>query len=224
MIAIKKNILLIATGGTIASKPTEFGLMPSITSDEILNHVPQIAEFCEVTTIQLMNIDSSHMSPDRWLQIANCIRVNYDQYDGFVVTHGTDTLAYSSSALSYLIQNSSKPIVMTGSQKSIYLKDTDARKNLKDAFIFACDDKANGVKIVFDSKVIVGTRARKTRTHSYNAFDSVDYPIVAIVFNDRIIYYIEEKIEGQVVFYDKLNSRVNIVKLVPESTLIFLIL
>ena len=124
-------------------------------------------------------------------------------------------MAYTASALSYLIQNSKKPVVMTGSQKSIYLEDTDARKNLYDSFIYACDEKACGVHIVFDSKIIVGTRARKTRTHSYNAFDSVDYPTVGIVFNGRVIYYLEEKIEGETIFYDELNTNVNILKLVP---------
>ena len=210
-----KKILLIATGGTIASKPTDVGLVPSITSDEILDLAPQIAELCEVSAIQLMNIDSSNMSPNGWIQIANCVKENYDKYDGFVITHGTDTLSYTASALSYLIQNSPKPVVMTGSQKSIYLEDTDARKNLYDAFIYACDDRACGVHVVFDAKVIVGTRARKTRTHSYNAFDSVDYPMTAIVFNGRVIYYIEEKVSGEPMFFDKLNTNVNILKLVP---------
>lgn len=210
-----KKILLIATGGTIASKPTNVGLVPSITSEEIIEFVPKIAELCKVSTIQLMNIDSSNMDHKGWLKIAKCIEENYSEYDGFVITHGTDTLAYSSSALSYLIQNSRKPIVMTGSQKSIYLQDTDARKNLYDSFIFACDDKATSVHIVFDSKVIVGTRARKTRTHSYNAFDSVDYPIVAIIFNEKVVYYIEEKVEGEPIFYNELNHNVNIIKLVP---------
>lgn len=210
-----KEILLIATGGTIASKPTSVGLVPSITSEEIIEFVPKIAQLCKVSTIQLMNIDSSNMDHNGWIKIANCIKENYNKYDGFVITHGTDTLAYSSSALSYLIQNSKKPIVMTGSQKSIYLQDTDARKNLYDSFIFACDDKASGVHIVFDSKVIVGTRARKTRTHSYNAFDSVDYPIVAVILNEKVIYYIEEKVEGDPIFYDELNSKVSIIKLVP---------
>ena len=210
-----KKILLIATGGTIASKPTKVGLVPSITSQEILEFVPSISDYCCVDAVQLMNIDSSNMSPEKWIMIANCVKENYDKYDGFVITHGTDTLAYSAAALSYLIQNSSKPVVMTGSQKSIYLQDTDARKNLKDSFIYACDDKACGVHIVFDSKVIVGTRARKTRTHSYNAFDSVDYPIVAVVFNDRVVYYIEESYEDEVVFYDRLNTNVNVVKLIP---------
>lgn len=210
-----KQILLIATGGTIASKPTEVGLVPSITSEEILEFVPKIANMCEVSTIQLMNIDSSNMSPKRWIEIANCIKDNYDNYDGFVITHGTDTLAYSSSALSYLVQNSKKPIVLTGSQKSIYLQDTDARKNLYDSFLFACDDKSSGVHIVFDSKVIVGTRARKTRTHSYNAFGSVDYPIVATIFNEKVVYYICEDLDGDVVFYDNLNTSVNVIKLIP---------
>lgn len=210
-----KKILLIATGGTIASKPTNVGLVPSITSEEILEFVPKIADFCEVSTIQLMNIDSSNMCPQNWIKIANCIKDNYSKYDGFIITHGTDTLSYTSSALSYLIQNSKKPVVITGSQKSIYLQDTDARKNLIDSFIFACDDRACGVHVVFDSKVIVGTRARKIRTHSYNAFDSVDYPIVAIIFNNKVIYYIEEKIEENLRFYDELNEAVNIVKLVP---------
>ncbi|MDY5436725.1 asparaginase [Peptostreptococcus porci] len=210
-----KNILLIATGGTIASKPTDVGLVPSITSEEIIEFVPQIEKLCKISTIQLMNIDSSNMSPERWIKIANCIRENYEKYDGFVITHGTDTLAYTGAALSYLIQNSAKPIVLTGSQKSIYLQDTDARKNLYDSFIFVCDEKSSGVHIVFDSKVIVGTRARKTRTHSYNAFDSIDYPIVAMIFNEKVIYYINEEIDKPVKFYDELNSNVNIIKLIP---------
>lgn len=210
-----KKILLVATGGTIASKPTEVGLVPSITSEEILEFVPQIGEICEVSTCQLMNIDSSNMDPKAWLKISSCIEENYDDFDGFVITHGTDTLAYTAAALSYLVQNSRKPIVMTGSQKSIYLQDTDARKNLRDSFVFACDDRACGVRVVFDSKIILGTRARKTRTHSYNAFDSVDYPIVAVIFDDRVIYYIEESITGEPIFYKKLNTNVNILKIVP---------
>lgn len=210
-----KKILLIATGGTIASKPSDYGLVPSITSEEIIEFVPQIADMCQVSTMQLMNIDSSNMSPDRWLEMSRAIKENYEKYDGFVITHGTDTLAYTASALSYLVQNSRKPIVLTGSQKSIYLQDTDARKNLLDAFIFACNKYASGVHIVFDANVIVGTRGRKSRTHSYNAFDSINYPIVAEIFNNRVLYYIKESVVGEPIFYDKLNTRVNVIKLIP---------
>ncbi len=210
-----KKILLIATGGTIASKPTENGLVPSITSEEILAFLPQIGEICQVEAIQLMNIDSSNMSPSGWLKIARTIEAHYDSFDGFVITHGTDTLAYTAAAMSYLIQNSRKPIVLTGSQKSIYLRDTDARKNLTDAFRFACDEYAQGVHIVFDSKIILGTRGRKTKTHSYNAFDSVDFPQIGQIFDEKIIYYIKERTEKDTVFYHELNDRVCILKLVP---------
>ncbi len=210
-----KKILLIATGGTIASKQTEVGLIPSITSNEILEFVPDIKNLCEIKAIQLMNIDSSNMDYKGWLKISGCIEENYNDYDGFVITHGTDTLAYTASALSYLIQNSKKPIVLTGSQKSIYLKDTDARKNLYDAFIFACDDRANGVHIVFNSNIILGTRARKTKTHSYNAFDSIDYPVIGVIFNEKVVYYINEEINKPVQFFKKLNNKVNLIKLVP---------
>ena len=111
-----KRILMIATGGTIASKRSEEGLKPLITSEELLGFVPDVKEFCEVTAMQIINIDSTNIQPKHWLLISSTIEKYYDQYDGFVVCHGTDTLAYTASALSYLIQNSPKPIVVTGAQ------------------------------------------------------------------------------------------------------------
>ena len=176
-----KRILLIATGGTIASKPTAGGLVPQITSEEILNYVPQVAQIAEIDTLQLFNLDSTNMNWRHWLKIAQCVEEHYAEYDGFVITHGTDTMAYTIAALSYLVQNSVKPIVMTGSQKSIYEADTDARNNLTNAFLYAADEYAQGVKLVFDGKVIMGTRARKSRTKSYNAFSSIDYQEIAVI-------------------------------------------
>lgn len=211
-----KKILLIATGGTIASKPTSAGLAPQISSEEILSYVPEAAELCSITTLQLFNLDSTNINYLHWQKIARCLQQNYDLYDGFVITHGTDTMAYSVAALSYLIQNSRKPIVFTGSQKSIYEKDTDARNNLLNAFIYAADDRACGVHLVFDGRVILGTRARKTRTKSYNAFSSIDYPEVAIFRDHRLIYYVEEHISQSVPdFYTELNPRVFVLKLIP---------
>ena len=135
-----KNILLIATGGTIASRPTDGGLTPQLRAKDILDCVPQLESLCRISALQLRNIDSTNMSPDCWLKIAACVKENYDQYDGFVITHGTDTMSYTACALSYLIQNSAKPIVLTGSQKSIYDQETDARRNLYDAFLAAQDE------------------------------------------------------------------------------------
>ena len=214
-----KNILLIATGGTIVSKESENGLVPQVTSSEILDYIPESRKICNITTVQLFNIDSSNITPFHWLRIKNCIQKNYGRYDGFVITHGTDTMAYTASALSYLIQNSYKPIVLTGAQKSIVELDTDARKNLLNAIIFAADDNACGVKIVFDNNVIIGTRARKTRTRSYNAFQSVDYPSIAIFRNNRPLYYIEEKKKYNVIFHDSLDPNIFLLKLIPGTDL-----
>ncbi len=214
-----KKILLMATGGTIASRPTENGLSPQIDSAEILGFVPEIGELAEVTAIQLFNIDSTNLYWKHWINIAECIKENYDKFDGFVITHGTDTMAYTASAISYLVQNSSKPIVFTGSQKSIYMRDTDARNNLYNAFLYAVDPSACLVHIVFEDKVIIGNRARKTRTKSYNAFSSVDFPEVAVIRDGRLIRYIDEPMpEGTPVFSFKVNPRVFVLKLIPGES------
>lgn len=212
-----KRILLIATGGTIASKDNGDGLAPELTSDELAALVPELEFICSTDTLQLMNLDSTNISAAQWLEIAECIQTHYDHYDGFVVTHGTDTMAYTAAAISYLIQNSRKPIVITGSQKSIANRDTDARENLFDAFLFASDYDAHGVQVVFDHKVILGTRARKMRTKSYNAFESVDYPETAIIRNRKLIYYLRDSLEGAPRFYHSMGSGVFVWKLVPGS-------
>ena len=211
-----KKILLIATGGTIASRPTEDGLAPQLRAGDILDCVPQLRNLCRIDALQLMNIDSTNMSPDCWLKIAACVKENYDQYDGFVITHGTDTMSYTAAGLSYLIQNAAKPIILTGSQKSIYSEDTDARKNLYDAFLAAQDNNFFGVLLVFDGKVILGTRARKMRTKSMNAFSSIDFPELALLREGRVLHYVlAEKPTGSPVFYDKLNTRIFVLRLIP---------
>ena len=111
-----KQILVIATGGTIACRSTTNGLVPQIAMEEFLNYVPKIHSMCELHAIQLMNLDSTNMQPKNWLQIVSVIKENYEKYDGFVILHGTDTMAYTAAALSYLIQNSRKPIVLTRAQ------------------------------------------------------------------------------------------------------------
>ena len=132
-----KRILLLGTGGTIACKRTDKGLKPVITSDEILSYVPDSQSYCEIHSIQLMNIDSTNIQPCHWLAVEKAIEENYSQYDGFVITHGTDTMAYTAAALSYLIQHSPKPIIITGAQKPIDMENTDARTNLADSLLFA---------------------------------------------------------------------------------------
>lgn len=213
-----KRILMLATGGTIASKESGHGLSPAITSEEILGYVPAVKDLCRVEAVQLMNLDSTNIGPEHWRKMAAAIRDSYREYDGFVLTHGTDTMAYTAAALSYLIQDSPKPIVITGSQKSICLNDTDARRNLYHSFLYAANRDSHDVSLVFDGKVILGTRARKERSKSYNAFSSVDYPEAAVIRDDKLIRYLAARpyaYGAEPVFYDKLEDRVLLLTLIP---------
>ena len=213
-----KRILMLATGGTIATLDKGHGLSPAITSEEILSHVPAVGELCQVEAIQLMNLDSTNGGPGHWLEMAAAIRARYDEYDGFVLTHGTDTMAYTAAALSYLIQDSPKPIVITGSQKSIALNDTDARRNLYNSFLYAVDRDSHDVSLVFDGRVILGTRARKERSKSFNAFSSVDYPERAVIRDGRLIRYLAPRpyaYGAEPTFYDRLEEKVLLLTLIP---------
>ena len=210
-----KHILLLATGGTIASLATESGLHPELSSEDLLRQVPEIREIAHVTARQVYDLDSTNMRPEYWLNLACIIRDAYDAYDGFVITHGTDTMAYAAAMLYYLIQNSPKPIVLTGAQISISARDTDARENLIDAFRYAVCDRACGVHIVFGGKIIAGNRARKNKTKSYSAFTSVDYPEIGVIRGGRVRLYIREDLAGPVLFSDRIDPSVLVVKLIP---------
>ena len=187
-----KKILMIATGGTIASKEGDSGLAPAISGEELADSVPGIRDICQLTVLQLMNIDSTNMRPRQWLQIRDAIMEQYDSYDGFVILHGTDTMAYTAAALSYLIQNSCKPIVLTGSQKPMGNPYTDAKINIYQSILYAVDDASCNVNIVFNGKAVAGTRGRKQRTRSFDAFESMNFPMMAVLHDDRIIrHYME---------------------------------
>lgn len=211
-----KKVLLIATGGTIASKRSHHGLKPKITPEELIGYIPQVQSFCEVDTIQLLNLDSTNMEPKHWKMMVHTIREHYDAYDGFVIAHGTDTMAYTAAALSYMIQNSKKPIVITGAQKPIDLEITDAKSNLIDSFLYASDEASQGVQIVFDEKVIAGTRAKKVRSKSYNAFSSIDYPSLAMIQDMNIMRYIPIiPFKEEVHFYEEMNDNIYLMKMIP---------
>lgn len=209
-----KKILLIGTGGTIASELTASGLAPELTTRQLVALVPALTEICEIDCVELLNLDSTNMQPRHWLQIAQCIRQNYDGYDGFVLTHGTDTMAYTAAALSYLIQASPKPIILTGAQRPIGSDTTDSKENLADAFRCAASDLP-GVSIVFNHQVILGTRARKTHTKSFQAFASINYPKLGILRDGVLLRYIRQEHGAAPVFYDRLDPRVALLKLIP---------
>ena len=211
-----KKILLLTTGGTIASGESGGGLAPVLSSEDFLQYVKEFEGKCELHPREVCSIDSTNMRPEYWQLLVRTIREAYEEYDAFLICHGTDTLAYTAAALSYMIQESQKPIVLTGAQKSILSEITDARKNLHDSILCALDEKSRGVMVVFDGNIIAGTRAKKTSTFSYNAFSSINFPVLGKVQNDAVIYYFEEKEHaGDVRFYEKLNTRVFLLKLTP---------
>lgn len=211
-----KRVLLLATGGTIATKQTSQGLVPQLTSEDLLSCIPEINSLCHVNTLQLFNLDSTNLCPSHWITIAESIREHYSQYDAFVISHGTDTMAYTASALSYLIQGGSKPIVLTGAQQSIGNRETDARRNLYDAFLYAVSDCAWGVTIVFNGQVILGTRARKMRSKSYNAFASIGYPETALIRDQKVYPVLPRPVSSpEPLFSLSLNPNLFVLKLIP---------
>lgn len=209
-----KKILLITTGGTIASIETKDGLNPALDGNKLISYLPEIKNMCYVDVINLFNLDSTNIYYRHWLTLKDTIKENYNKYDGFIICHGTDTMSYTASALSYLIQDSEKPIVLTGAQRPINLEISDAKTNLLDSFTYVCDDSSCGVVLIFNGNVILGTRSRKSRTKSFDAFKSVDYPRVAIVKDNMVIPYITN-LKKETKFYDSLNRRVGLLKLIP---------
>ena len=182
----KKNILLLTTGGTIASVPGGQGLEPH-RSGVMERELEQLRTYYRITVRDLICLDSSNITPDVWQLIARHIFEERAGFDGVVVSHGTDTMAYTAAALSYLIQGAAKPIILTGAQKPISFDSTDSKVNLTDAFGCACSDTLHGVMIVFNGKVIQGTRACKTRSKSYEAFSSINYPYLAVLQDGCIL-------------------------------------
>ncbi len=211
-----KKVLMLGTGGTIASDRSAGGLVPVLTVEQLVEKVPVIAELCQVSCLQLFSIDSTNMEPSHWLQIAAALEEHYDDFDGFVIAHGTDTMAYTAAALSYLVQYSPKPIVITGAQKPMLFENTDSKANLADAFRCAVSDLC-GVMIVFNGRVILGTRARKTHTTSFSAFASINYPLLAVVQDGFLLEYSRPLSLPAPKFYRNLNSKVGLMKMIPGA-------
>ncbi len=216
---MKNKILIIATGGTIACADGDHGLTPQYNVEDLLAFVPRARKLCDIDGKMIMNIDSSNMTPNCWVEIAKAVHDAYDQYDGFVITHGTDTMAYTSSALTYMLEGLDKPVIITGSQYPIAQEFTDAVHNLNDAIHFAVEDIA-GVFIVFDGKLISGPRAMKVKTRSYDAFESVNFPYIAEIKHDRIQYkrfvFSRFKPKGRtLILHPEVDSSLIVIKLFP---------
>jgi len=170
----KPKILILTTGGTITMLRNEDGtLSPCRDVGALLERVPELRQIADIDLLALANIDSSNLQPGLWKTVATAIYERMDQYDGFVVTHGTDTIAYTSAALAFMIQELPKPIVVTGAQVPLGEIGNDGYVNLINAVRVATSDLAE-VAVVFGSQIIYGTRAKKTSVFDLQAIVSVN--------------------------------------------------
>lgn len=169
-----KNITLLATGGTIACTRTKNGLQPTLTGEDLLSTVRDTLP-CRVSAKDVFLLDSSNIQPEEWCTLARAVDEALQVSDGVVITHGTDTMAYTSAALSYMLCGVQKPVILTGSQLPVGHPLTDARQNLRRAILAATQGVA-GVYVLFDERIISGVRAVKTHTTRMDAFASVNAP------------------------------------------------
>ncbi len=210
-----RRLLLITTGGTIASVQGNLGLTPGNDYAQIEQYLRSSSLSCEIRRLSLFDIDSTNMQPENWVEIAATVAAHYDEYDGFLITHGTDTMAYTAAAISYFLQGLAKPVILTGSQAPFDNQKTDARRNLRDAVRVAMEE-IGGVFVVFDGKIIAGTRAVKIRTKSFDAFESVNFPDVGHMEDGIIKYRINLAPTGEALRFDaSLVTDVALIKLYP---------
>ncbi|WP_289031021.1 asparaginase [uncultured Paraglaciecola sp.] len=177
---MKQHIYVAYTGGTIGMRPSPQGYVPAAGFlSETINNMPEFhrSEMPSFTIHEYAPlIDSSDMSPNDWQQIADDILQNYDKYDGFIILHGTDTMAYTSSALSFMLENLGKPVIVTGSQIPLAQLRSDGQVNLLNALYIAANYPISEVTLFFNNQLFRGNRSRKVDSDGFNAFDSPNLP------------------------------------------------
>src|SRR5574344_2643672 len=188
MLTKRPSVLLIYTGGTIGmNKNPATGALEAFNFDHLINRVPELNQFHTLINTYQFDppIDSSDMSPNFWAKIVKIINYNYERYDGFVILHGTDTMAFTASALSFMLEDLSKPVILTGSQLPIGVLRTDGKENLITSIEIAAAKDEEGkamvpeVCIFFENHLLRGNRTTKINAENFNAFQSYNYPALA---------------------------------------------
>ncbi|CAM3954800.1 asparaginase [Flavobacterium branchiophilum] len=222
----KPRILLIYTGGTIGMvKDFESGALKTFNFKKLLQRIPELKQLdCEIATHSVaIPIDSSNMNPSKWVALASIIEDNYNLYDGFVVLHGSDTMSYSASALSFMLENLSKPVIFTGSQLPIGDLRTDAKENLITAIQIASLTKnqepvIKEVGLYFEYKLYRGNRTSKINAEHFKAFASPNYPPLVVSgvhlkINDDL--FLDSKVSQPLIVCKNLDDHVAILKMFP---------
>ncbi|RLD29947.1 MAG: L-asparaginase 1 [Bacteroidetes bacterium] len=222
----KPNILLIYTGGTIGMiKDPETGVLRSFEFDNLLVKIPELKLLdCIIETTSFdERLDSSNMNPKYWIQIAEIIEKNYPSFDGFVVLHGSDTMSYSASALSFMLEDLAKPVIFTGSQLPIGDLRTDAKENLITSIQIASLQKDNKpiikeVGLYFEYKLYRGNRTTKINAEHFEAFTSLNYPDLAesgVHLKINYPYLLKPDTTKNLVVHKELDTNIVLVKLFP---------
>ena len=211
----KKNLLLLTTGGTIASMPGSDGLEPH-RSGVMEREIDQLRTYYDITVRDVMCLDSSNIRPEEWQFIARSIYEMRGDFDGIVVSHGTDTMAYTASAVTFMLPDIDIPVVFTGSQLPLADVLSDGPDNLRTAFAMAASEKP-GVFLAFDRKVMLGCRAVKVRATDFSAFESVNARYAAQItgLGLRVNEQMIPKVKGPARLMDKISSDVFLLKLTP---------
>ena len=217
-----KQILMLGTGGTIACVPSADGLVPALDGPAMIRLVPELEEVCAIETKQILNLDSSNLSPEHWQIIAKARAANYENYDGFVITHGTDTMAYTAAALSQMLHNCQKPVVLTGAQLPIQAEGSDAPNNIYHAFL-AATSPLKGVALVFGDLVIHGAHAKKLYTQNFNGFASINREPLATISHNHLFWQKGALQgggygEGEFSINTQLETKIAVVKIIPGAT------
>lgn len=212
-----KRILLIQTGGTIAMRIQENELtkIDPLTSEDIVKKsMPELSLLADIETLNLFSEDSSNLNQSHWIQIADCIYENYVSYDGFVILHGTDTMAYTASALSFCFQNLGKPVVMTGSQVPLINLRSDARRNLINA-VEVSTMPFNEVVICFNDRIFRGNRTTKMSINDFDAFSSPNFPPLGEIGLAIETKFAPPAVSGRFISKSKFDNEIFVLKLFP---------
>lgn len=211
-----KKILFLSTGGTIACKESEEGLAPALNSEELLSYLQEQKSDIQIDCEDLLKLDSSNMQPEEWQLIAQRIYDAVEHYDGIVLTHGTDTMAYTASALSFMLVGLPIPVILTGSQLPLSHPLSDGVDNIRVAFA-AAQSCLQGIYVAFNRKIMLGSRCVKVRTMGFDAFESVNAEPVGIVDARGLHLYQERMIHPTqpLSLQEALCKNVMLIKLIP---------
>jgi len=215
------RVCIIPTGGTIASiyDSESQAYKPSLSVDTLLSYLPEGMGKIDVIKRELFQLDSANAQPHHWQEVASCIKAAYEEIPdlaGFVVLHGTDTMVYTASAVSFMIQDFGKPIVFTGSQIPASMPWSDGPRNLRDALRVAAWADLGETCIVFNGEIHRATRVKKLRDRAHDAFDSVDPTPLGMLARDIVLYEGRTKRHNLIPRFDtRLDDRVFLLKVFP---------